>query len=84
MDDQLICGFYILDGVACIEEMQGVGEGTSFKAMSSGELVGQKSYQQTHASSNLDRNTDEDQLDSENNNKIIAPGIYKAIVVVAL
>jgi hypothetical protein len=48
------------------------------------ELVGQKSYQQTNASSNLDPSTDEDQLDRENNNKIIASGIYKAIVIAAL
>jgi hypothetical protein len=36
------------------------------------ELVGQKSYQQTYASSNLDPSTDEDKLDRENNNEIIA------------
>jgi hypothetical protein len=48
------------------------------------ELVGQKSYQQTYASSNLDPSTDEDQLDRENNNEIIASGIYKAIVVATL
>jgi hypothetical protein len=47
-------------------------------------LVGQKSYQQTYASSNLDPSTNEDQLDRENNNEIIASGIYKAIVDASL